>query len=136
MKTPGLPAACIVASMLFTQPATAAGQPGDVCTELNSSIDSSLKELSSLNAKGPVLDDASPAAEAIAEEEEVQLTQIQVNVGLLAANKCQLPAFPIDTRMYARAAGDCARALRTLSPDYSKVCNRQAWTRGTYLPGG
>lgn len=105
---------------------------GEVCENLGTAIESGMKELSFIRVDGAA--DNSAARESNRQLEKVVVTNLmQLNIGLMQANRCNLPKTPFSDSAYYLSALSCSNALLKAQLDRSSEspveCDRSKWSR-------
>jgi hypothetical protein len=96
------------------------------CKELAAAIDDSEKDMAMAYAES-VGDNSAPRATLRQMRTSTALSVIQINLQLMAAQKCPLPAGPINDSggAYVVPATECALASRI--EEKPKSCDRSTW---------
>jgi hypothetical protein len=111
------------------------GSPG-VCVAFSGAVIDGEKELAYISVDG-VGDNSAPRETVRAVNSSVEMSRIQANITLMAAQQCPLPNQPVDINAYGLAALDCKIANTKIALAMTKgatfslapECERAAWKR-------
>jgi hypothetical protein len=114
-------------SLLFISKFAFAQSP---CDEFAREIDRGLREIAYFDEPAYKETAASEASRKM--DRAYEVSRMQANLSLMLANRCAMPKYPMEPRIYAENAYKCRRAAPIASVAYGEFpteCDRTKWVK-------